>query len=478
MSGVAVSLLVVALLGGGGPHPPRPSQSSAASGDGGWPESREAGSLAGASAVERRLVLMGTEAEVRVVARDRVAALAASEAAVRALEAAEARLSTWSEESELARLNRGPVGEPVALSPLLAAELAAAEACRRETGGAFDAGVGPLVDAWGLRTGGRLPQPRELAAARAASGGHGLELREDRTAVRRRPGLRIEEGGFGKGAALDAALAAAAAVPGVEGVWIDLGGQIVALPGGRLAAPTPGAFTGSAGTERRDERPVDSRQVVGEELVSSRVEVEAAIAHPADRDRPLMALDLAIAHPADRDRPLVALELDPSAGGSVATSGNNERGITVAGERRSHLLDPRTGEPAPDFGSLTVWAPTALRADCLSTGLYVLGPEAALAWAAAHPGVEVVVLRSERGPGDARAGAVEVLATPGLEGRLRVVGAESVTAFSFGLDSTPGVVPGNEERRGAGASDAVEAGRARRPPGPWSPRWRAAAARP
>jgi thiamine biosynthesis lipoprotein len=378
LSGVAASLLVVALLGGG------------------------------ESAVERRLVLMGTEAEVRVVARDRAAALAGSEAAVRALEAAEARLSTWSEESELARLNRGPVGEPVALSPLLAAELAAAEACRRETGGAFDAGVGPLVDAWGLRTGGRLPHPQELAAARAASGGDGLELREDRTAVRRRPGLRIEEGGFGKGAALDAALAAAAAVPGVEGAWIDLGGQVAALP-----------------------------------------------------DR---SLEIAIAHPGDRDRPLVALALDPALGGSVATSGNSERGITVAGERRSHLLDPRTGEPAPDFGSLTVWAPTALRADCLSTGLYVLGPEEALAWAAAHPGVEVVVLRSEGGRGDARAGAVEVLATPGLEGRLRVVGAESVTAFSFGLDSTPGVVPGNEERRGAGASDAVEAGRARRPP--------------
>jgi len=374
-----------------------------------------AGAAAGEpAAVERRLVLMGTEAEVRVTAADRAAALAASEAAVRALEAAEARLSTWTEGSELARLNRAPVGEPVALSPELAAELAAAEACRRETGRAFDPGVGPLVDAWGLREGGHLPSPRELAAARAASGGDGLELRSGGIAVRRRPGLRIEEGGFGKGAALDAALRAVAAYLGVEAAWIDLGGQVAVL---------------------------------------SRSPAEVLIAHPADRNRPLLAL-----------------ALDRAAGGSVATSGNSERGITVAGERRSHLLDPRTGEPAPDFGSVTVWAPTALRADCLSTGLYVLGPEAALAWAAAHPGVQVVVLRQVPAAGRAGetgaegAGAVEVLATPGLAGRLRVLDPTSVTEISFGLDSPPGVVPGNEERRGAGASDAVEAGRARRPP--------------
>jgi hypothetical protein len=176
------------------------------------------------------------------------------------------------------------------------------------------------------------------------------------------------------------------------------------------------------------------------------------------------SFQVAIAHPADRRRPLVALALDPAAGGSVATSGNSERGITVAGERRSHLLDSRTGEPAPDFGSLTVWAPTALRADCLSTGLYVLGPEAALAWAAEHPGVEVVVLRAARGGSGGAGESVEVLATPGLEGRLRVLDPVGVTRIAFGWDRTPGNAPGNEKRRGAGATDAVEAGTARRSP--------------
>ena len=53
--------------------------------------------------VERRLVALGTWLELEVDAPDRAQALAASEAAVRAIEAVEACLSTWREDSELAQ---------------------------------------------------------------------------------------------------------------------------------------------------------------------------------------------------------------------------------------------------------------------------------------------------------------------------------------------------------------------------------------
>ena len=69
-----------------------------------------AGSLASVT-VERRLGLMGTTLDLTVEALDRATALDASEKAVAALEAAEARLSTWREDGELARLNQdGRVG--------------------------------------------------------------------------------------------------------------------------------------------------------------------------------------------------------------------------------------------------------------------------------------------------------------------------------------------------------------------------------
>lgn len=309
-------------------------------------------------AVERELAVMGTALRMRIEAGDRAAALRASEAAFAALAETEARLSTWRDDSELARLNAAPVGESVTLSAVTAAELAAAARCGADTAGAFEPAVGRLVDLWDLRGAGRIPGAGELAAALPASLAAAWRIEGSR-AARLHPATRLEEGGFGKGAGLDRALGALAGVPGVAAAWLDLGGQTALLG--------PGSWT------------------------------------------------VAVAHPDLRERAAVELLVG---GGSVSTTGNGERGLEVAGRRIGHVLDPRTGAPAPDFGSLTVWAPGALRADCLSTGLYVLGPEAALAYAAAHPEVQVLALVRSAG------GALTARASSGLAGRLRAVAPE------------------------------------------------------
>lgn len=306
-------------------------------------------------------MLMGTSLEITVEAVDRAAALQASERAVEALEAAESRLSTWRDDTELALLNQTPAGKPRALSPALASDLAAAKRCWQETEGGFDPGVGGLVRAWGLRTGGRLPSERELQAAAGSIAE--LRLEPNGFAVRERPELILEEGAFGKGAGLGYALAALADA-GVSRASLDIGGQVAVL-GGSWVVP--------------------------------------------------------VADPRWRDHQVMALSID---GGSVSTSGNSERGIVVEGRRLGHILDPRTGEPAADFGSLTVWTSDPLRADCLSTGLYVLGPERALRWAAAHPGVEVLVLRVN---GD----RLQALASPGLKGKLKTLDQEVVIEYGM-----------------------------------------------
>jgi thiamine biosynthesis lipoprotein len=76
--------------------------------------------------------------------------------------------------------------------------------------------------------------------------------------------------------------------------------------------------------------------------------------------------------------------------GSLATSGNSERGRTIDGIRIGHVLDARTGQPAEDFGSVTVWCDNALDADCLSTALFALGPEKGLQLAATLPNVRAL----------------------------------------------------------------------------------------
>lgn len=286
-----------------------------------------AASLAAAT-VERQVAVMGTTLRVEVeVTGDRAEALAVAEALIREVEATEARLSTWRDASELARVNRAPVGEWVA-SPA-SDELAAARRCGEATGFAFHPAVGRLVAAWDLRGAGRVPSAAELAAARDGLAGPGFEVDTHASRVRRTANVVLEEGGFGKGAGLDAALDALEEIPGKASlglVRLDLGGQI--------------AWANAA-------RPVE--------------------------------LDLA--DPRDRSRPVLALGQDLRRA-SLASSGNSEKRFTFDGASFGHLIDPRTGLPAADFGSVTVLAANALVADCLSTALFVMGPDAGASWLA------------------------------------------------------------------------------------------------
>ncbi len=261
----------------------------------------------------RQVATMGTLFSVKVWAAANQDPCILAEKALVAVEESEKRLSTWRHDSELAACNRAPAGEEVPLSPSLCQELTQALRWAEATLGAFDPTVGPLVRAYDLRGVGRWPSQQQLEAARQAVGYKKLRL-ENCKLVQTASHLLLEEGGFGKGAALDAALEA------LEGqaqkAELNLGGQV--------------SFWGQ-GT---------------------------------------FAVDLS--HP-DRREEVVATWVVPP--GSVATSGNSERSRMVAGKRLGHILDPRSGYPARDFGSVAVWAPNGLAADALSTALYVLGPE-------------------------------------------------------------------------------------------------------
>lgn len=293
--------------------------------------------------VHRRVETMGTVLWMELEVEERTEGLRSSEEALRAVDAAEARLSTWTTESELARFLTAKVGEPVELSPLLAEELRVAKRLCEETRGAFDPSVGALTQAWGLRSGGRTPKAEELEIARAACGPDLWQL-QGNVAVRNNPTLVMDEGGFGKGAALDQAILCLGR-SGVSAASLNFGGQL--------------AFLG------------DAERIV-------------PVADPEDRGLSLMEITVR--------------------GGSVATSGAAERG--------GHIIDPRTGRPAEDFGSVTVWAETALEADALSTALFVLGPVEGLALAEEMEGVEAVFIEKSK-PGR------KVSVTSGLSKRAR-----------------------------------------------------------
>lgn len=89
-----------------------------------------------------------------------------------------------------------------------------------------------------------------------------------------------------------------------------------------------------------------------------------------------------VADPGRRGRPVAEIRLP--GGMSAATS--------AASERPGHILDPRTGRPAADFGSVTVVSRDPLRADAFSTALFVLGPEEGLALAEELENLEALFL--------------------------------------------------------------------------------------
>ena len=248
------------------------------------------------------------------------------------LESTERELSTWRDDSVISELNRQPVGHAWLVPRSTCRMLRKVFAWQVETAGAFDPGIGRLIDAWDIHGVGRVPTSAEVTAAAARSGLFRLSFDEARCEVTRHADATIDVGAFGKGEALDRVEAALG-----PGAWlVDLGGQV------SVGGPRPG----------------------GEPWTVD-------VAHPRARDK-------AYVHVSLRD-------------GSLSTSGGSERDLVVRGKRIAHHLDPRTGLPAAYTGSVSVWHRSGLAADALTTALYVMGSEEGLPWAEAR-GIAAVFL--------------------------------------------------------------------------------------
>jgi thiamine biosynthesis lipoprotein len=275
--------------------------------------------------VEREAAVMGTRLRVALEAPRREAGFSAIEAAVAGVRAVDDLLSTWRGDTELAAVNGAPLETDVALSARLTGILGEVWRWQLETNGAFDPAIGALVDAWDLRGRGRRPSPVELGRALEAVGLGRFHFDEVAGTVTRTDGRSwIDAGAFGKGAALREAWLRLEEL-GVQDALLDFGGQVLAQ-----GSPEGG----------------------GDWIV-------------------------AVAHPARRSEPAVELRLSDRA---AATTGQAERFIEADGRRFGHVLDPRSGEPVPAWGSVTVVASDPLVADVLSTALFVMGPEAGMEW--------------------------------------------------------------------------------------------------
>lgn len=100
---------------------------------------------------------------------------------------------------------------------------------------------------------------------------------------------------------------------------------------------------------------------------------------------------------------------------AFSTAGDYERAYVVGGKRYHHILDPRTGQPATECRSVTIWAPTALLADEIDDAVFILGPEKGMKLVESIDGVGAVIVDAKNSVGVSKR----------LQGKLQIVGAPS-----------------------------------------------------
>jgi len=312
-----------------------------------------AAALACASCVSTRTVIiplqryefdqaeMGVPFRIVLYAPDFAIATNAATTAFKRIAQLNDHMTDYDSDSELSRLSRtSGQGRPVRVSNDLWLVLQRAQFLAEQSGGAFDATVGPYVNLWRLaRATGKLPTPARLAKARRSVGYKYVKLDPTRRTIELlAPDMRLDLGGIAKGYAVDQALH----VLGRFGI-----GNALVSGGGDLAVSGP---------------PPGQR--------GWRIE--------------LPPLDASNAPPARYLRLKYA---------GLSTSGDLFQRLEIGGKRYSHIVDPRTGIGLTDHSLVTVVAPDDFTADGLTKVMSVLKPKDALRFIQSWPGVNARIVR-------------------------------------------------------------------------------------
>lgn len=235
-------------------------------------------------------------------------------------------MSGYRADSEISRFNAAVATDWFDVSADLATVVDYALNVSRESGGAFDITVAPLVTAWGFGAKGEpvdLPTEAELTELKARIGYHLLHARLEPPALRKEnPSLVLDLNAIAPGYAVDL-LAARLQAMHIDNFMIDIGGEVRAK--GRNAR---GQLWRIA-----VERPVDAEP-----------------------------------------EPYTIVQLDNAA---VTTSGEYRQYYERDGRRYSHTIDPRTGRPVEhSLAAVVVVGPTSMHTDAWATAFNVLGTQA------------------------------------------------------------------------------------------------------
>jgi FAD:protein FMN transferase len=302
--------------------------------------------------------VLGTSLELKVKARSENSALQAERSVLAEVQRESKILSSYDPSSEFSRWF-ATHGVAVAVSQELFDTFRLFDEWRERTNGALDASAEAVCRVWkAAAAADRMPTEAELSAAVAAVRRPHWSLNaRDRTATHLSD-TPLVLNTFVKSYIIDRAANAALADPNVSGVVVNIGGDIVIR--GNISEPV--------------------------EIADPRSDAE-------------------------NSKPIATLVLRNSA---IATSGNYRRGVDIQGKHYSHIVDPRTGQPADRILSATVISPIPVHAGALATSFSVMDPEESRRLAATIPGVEFLLIANDakrvESPGWRKSLAMEVSA--------------------------------------------------------------------
>lgn len=258
------------------------------------------------------------------------------------LQRVDASLSPFNPNSIISAVNRG---EPVEADELFTRVFRLAEDVARETGGAFDITVAPLVNAWGFGfKQGTEPTPRAIDSLRSFVGFDKVRL-SGRRVVKADPRLMLDCSAIAKGYGSDV-VAAYLRNRGVENFMVEIGGEIVT----------------SGVSERRVPWRIGVTKPTDDSLSASQ-EIQTVI-NVTDK--------------------------------AMATSGNYRNFYYRDGKKYAHTVDPRTGYPVQhEILSATVLAPDCMSADAYATAFMVMGLDSACRFVAAKDGLEAYFIYTD-----------------------------------------------------------------------------------
>jgi len=278
--------------------------------------------------VEKSDEAMGSTFSVVVYGHDRGELEAAAAAALDEAQRLDRLLSNYDTHSEWSRMNREAIVGPVKISSELFHLLSQCLEYSRQSEGAFDITVGPLMRVWGFYRGeGQLARGQDVANALRRVGYLYLRLDAAAQTVRfDRPGMELDPGGIGKGYAVDR-MVDVLRRKGVSIALVSAGGSSIYA----LGAPP--------------EEPQGWRMTIRD-----------------PRNPHLSAAEVFL-----KDA-------------SLSTSGVTEKFFRAGQRKYSHLMDPRTGYPAKGASSVSVIAPQTIDGEAWTKPYFINGR----AWTAAH----------------------------------------------------------------------------------------------